>query len=184
MRLMISICPEYCDKIFTYKEKNLELRKNYPTKIELPFTAYVYCTAEKWKITEVIHKGESVWGDAVWEHDTPLFIKIPDAPAHMFGKCKKVIGEILIDRIVEVSRENGRSMINGKELTKEDKLYTGVTVRAFDKYRGEKPFLYGWHIAETKLYEKPKELPDFGMKHPPQSWCYVEKLPRNERKRC
>lgn len=46
--------------------------------------------------------------------------------------------------------------------------------------------IYGWHISNLKIYEKPKKLSDFtGIKtmrdgfelrvleRPPQSWCYV-----------
>ena len=35
---------------------------------------------------------------------------------------------------------------------------------------------YGWHISDLKIYDTPKELSDFGLKRPPQSWCYVEEL--------
>ena len=47
--------------------------------------------------------------------------------------------------------------------------------------------LYGWHISELKIYDKPRELraftgllnTRFGVRpveaqRPPQSWCYVE----------
>ena len=47
--------------------------------------------------------------------------------------------------------------------------------------------LYGWHISELKIYDKPKELSVFNgiktvrdgfevrlLERPPQSWCYVE----------
>ena len=55
--------------------------------------------------------------------------------------------------------------------------------------------LYGWHISNLVIYDKPKELSEFssgssrlefsntedgfplkwsGMKRPPQSWCYVK----------
>ena len=49
--------------------------------------------------------------------------------------------------------------------------------------------IYGWHISNLKIYEKPKKLSDFtGIKtmrdgfelrvleRPPQSWCYVEEV--------
>jgi predicted transcriptional regulator len=29
-------------------------------------------------------------------------------------------------------------------------------------------------ISALKVYDKPKELSEFGVKRPPQSWCYVE----------
>lgn len=55
------------------------------------------------------------------------------------------------------------------------------------EYGGGK-MLYGWHISELKIYDKPKALSEFlvednrtfdcpqlvTMKRAPQSWCYVE----------
>ena len=37
--VIISISPKWCDMIFTFKEKNLEIRKTFPKALELPFTA-------------------------------------------------------------------------------------------------------------------------------------------------
>ena len=43
--------------------------------------------------------------------------------------------------------------------------------------------VYGWHISDLKIYDKPKELAEFSkygfdepvpLKRPPQSWMYVE----------
>lgn len=56
----------------------------------------------------------------------------------------------------------------------------------FIAYGKGKP-LYGWHISELVIYDKPKELSEFrhcGMNYhfnpiinkPPQSWCYVQDL--------
>ena len=53
-------------------------------------------------------------------------------------------------------------------------------------YGNGKP-LYGWHISDLKIYDKPKEVGDFhhcgvnyhynpSVTKPPQSWCYVEEL--------
>lgn len=60
--------------------------------------------------------------------------------------------------------------------------------------------LYGWHISDLVIYDKPKELSEFGkpvichrgiqkdncngcwdceIKRPPQSWCYVEEVSNN-----
>ncbi len=33
-----------------------------------------------------------------------------------------------------------------------------------------------WHISNLKIYDKPKELSEFGLKRPPQSWQYIEVL--------
>lgn len=32
---------------------------------------------------------------------------------------------------------------------------------------------FGWHIDNLKIYDKPKELKEFGKTRPPQSWCYL-----------
>ena len=52
--------------------------------------------------------------------------------------------------------------------------------------------MYGWHISDLKIYDKPKELTEFKglrttkfgyepveIKRPPQSWCYVEEREEN-----
>ena len=62
--------------------------------------------------------------------------------------------------------------------------------------------MYGWHISDLKIYDKPKELSEFSpadcgkrrcfncecfdaekpsctLKRPPQSWCYVEEREEN-----
>lgn len=50
---------------------------------------------------------------------------------------------------------------------------------------GKGKTLYGWHISELKIYDKPRELSEFGkvgfghevpLKRPPQSWMYIEDL--------
>ena len=42
------------------------------------------------------------------------------------------------------------------------------------KYSSGKP-LYYWHISNLKIYDKPKELSEFNLKRPPQSWCYIKR---------
>lgn len=37
--------------------------------------------------------------------------------------------------------------------------------------------LYGWHITAPKLFDKPRELSEFGITRAPMSWCYVEQAP-------
>ena len=44
-----------------------------------------------------------------------------------------------------------------------------------NNYVGDKTG-YGWHISDLKIYSELKEISEFGLKRPPQSWCYVEEL--------
>lgn len=62
-----------------------------------------------------------------------------------------------------------------------------IAMKEVEKYSGGKQ-LFGWHISNLKIYEKPRKLEEFcvdrdvetdspqftGMKRPPQSWCYVK----------
>ena len=171
--VMISIKPTWCDRIFTFKDKNLELRKSYPKALRPPFVAFVYCTAKEYRVTDVIHKGDRIWtDDDIYDGDTPIFIKVPDSPAHMMGHEKKVIGKIIVDRIYEVDWKDGKSYLDGREMVREDDIHTCVSVKEFKKYqRGGK--VYGWHIQEAEKFIKDRELSMFGLKRPPQSWQYL-----------
>ena len=106
----------------------------------------------------------------------------------------KVIGEFICDR-VEKYEANDR----GWYIYPQDEVCMWTDEIA--GYGKGKP-LYGLHISELKLYDKPKELSEFKkvcpmknsdctkcefysdysgscanwVTHPPQSWCYVEEL--------
>lgn len=93
----------------------------------------------------------------------------------------KVIGEFVCDKII----------------TAEAGCYCNIPkaesqVDAFDlmDYADEKP-VFGWHISDLVIYDKPKSLRDFylaayrqgnrvrppkPLTRAPQSWCYVEEL--------
>ena len=34
--------------------------------------------------------------------------------------------------------------------------------------------IFGWKIDDLQIFDKPKELREFGLERAPQSWCYVE----------
>ncbi len=34
--------------------------------------------------------------------------------------------------------------------------------------------VYGWSIQKLEIFDKLKELSEFGLKKAPQSWCYVK----------
>lgn len=142
--VMISIKPHWCKEIF-FGGKNVELRKTWPTKLELPFKAYVYCTAHEMTIMDAID---------------------------MSGRSQMIAGEIMVGRILEIDWYDGKSYVNGREMTAEDGIKTGVTERDFLKYKGNGR-VYGWQICGHTFYKEPRPLSVYGMKRPPQSWCYV-----------
>ena len=73
----------------------------------------------------------------------------------------KVIGEFICDEIYDM-----------RDVLIEP---TCLTIEEWCKYTdNHKGIVYGWHISDLKIYDEPKELSEFGLKRPPQSWCYVE----------
>lgn len=138
--VLISIKPKFCELIANGK-KTIEVRKTRP-KLETPFKVYIYCT-----------KGR---GDCLWEwrghiaYDT----QFPnERPNRIDGK---VIGEFVCDRFDTFNpTEHGISCNRFSALHE-----SCLSVKEMRAYANGKP-LYGWHISDLKIYEKPKEFGEF-----------------------
>lgn len=163
--VMLSIKPKYCELIASGK-KTIEVRKTRP-KIETPFKCYIYCTKDN---TDICPK--RIW----WKADETGFQHIMNS---------KVIGEFVcdkIDRIVHggTSNENIQLCILDDDwqyipLSNEYLYQTQLSYAELEKYSNGGN-LYGWHISDLVIYDEPKELSEFGLTRPPQSWCYVEEV--------
>ena len=111
--------------------------------------------------------------------DTPFM----DEDGHLdFHGRGQVIGEFVCDRIIAAGY-GSYSILS--------KLRTWIHEWDLLAYADGKT-VYGWHISDFVLYDKPKELTDFKfcnsvkgrwdkngnremiVRKPPQSWCYVE----------
>lgn len=142
--VLASIQPFWCIKI-AYRMKRLEVRKNRP-KLEPPFKVYIYCTSVKSLNISDYVKAHRLTGGAV-----------DDWSGKVFGEF--TCDWILLDR----ARENADRLHHEGLIPMEQLL----------NYGGGKP-LYGWGVSDVVLYERPKDLSEFGLSRPPQSWCYVE----------
>ena len=160
--VMISIQPKWCELIASGK-KTVEVRKTKP-KLETPFKCYIYET-----------KGKLRWCNKC--QDT---CERPYPNCACFEGQGKVIGEFVCDRITEYECSSDG---HGQLAT------TCGTCLTYDEIinycNGNE--LYGWHISDLVIYDKPRELRGFtGLRktkfgyepikltRPPQSWCYVE----------
>ena len=115
-------------------------------KIDTPFKCYIYCTKNK-----DIH-------DVLELHTDDGKIK------KMNGK---VIGEFVCDKIIEDHTVGHNAA-----------LYRDAACLPVDEaaaYCTQFP-MYGWHISDLKIYDTPKELSEFSLNRPPQSWRYVEEM--------
>lgn len=171
--VMLSIRPKWVQKIAN-GEKTIEVRKTRP-KLDTPFKCYIYCT-------------QSGVALGAW------------------GKHGKVIGEFTCDRIYKIDKDSTGFLFKAGGLSvykqaAEEKcdLRVAMTDDELHGYLGHFQG-YGWHIANLKIYDKPKELSAFSrpfesctgkvcdefgcafcengghIKRPPQSWCYVEAM--------
>lgn len=168
--VLISIQPKWVEKIVN-EEKTVEVRKTRP-KIETPFKCYIYCTKPR------------------YDHEDFIVLNAGTENAFAFYGGGKVIGEFVCDRIEKWKWFDGYVgyCYDGQFFAPIQPTLNnvGLTFKELKDYGKGEP-LYGWHISELKVYDKPKELSEFmlaeynyGKIHcpprqitrPPQSWCY------------
>lgn len=216
--VMISIQPKWCELI-ARNLKNVEIRKTRP-KLEPPFKCYIYQTQPKKKLLFVVNEGGKK--RFVKKDDDGCHMAVHP----IYKAYGKVIGEFVCDDITGYEAEfcKGNDLYESiqKVLFDEDGYEYRVTETANDNdnpddcellrnaamtfqqlkdYANLDGFgkLYGWHISDLVIYDKPKELSEFKkhnrlchyehlglatpkcseckecqLERPPQSWCYVE----------
>lgn len=131
--VLMSIKPKWAEKIFEGK-KTIEIRRTRPS-IPTPFTVYVYETKAQ-------------------------FVKSVRGACTTYGYGRgKVIGSFVCDRIYKYTFSNyeARYRINDVDIAK-----TCLNHPELIAYGKEKP-LYGWHITEPKLFEKPRDITEFAL---------------------
>ncbi len=135
--VLISIQPKWCELIASGK-KTIEVRKSVP-KLDTPFKCYIYCTQGKAK--DLFSCGDWIYQNRM-----------------------KVIGEFVCDSINEWFylpdlhyEEYGERMYY---ISLEDGHTACLTYEEFENY-GKGKTLYGWHISDLKIYDKPRELSEF-----------------------
>jgi predicted transcriptional regulator len=163
--VLISIQPKWVNKIASGK-KTIEVRKTRP-KIETPFKCYIYCTN---------NRNQAFYFEK----------KACNGLMAITGSGKgKVIGEFVCDKITDISVVVKNCNEDYNHVYHNDECKSScLTWKELQEYGKGKP-LYGWHISDLKIYDKPKELSEFRkysewldipITRPPQSWCYVESL--------
>lgn len=125
------------------RKKTVEVRKDRP-RLEPPFKCYIYCTKPRYPFEDFIC------------YDTA------DGAVGFYGGGK-VIGEFICDTFVVDKTFGHDPLFNGAA------CMTEVECAAYSCCSP----LYGWHISNRKIYDTPKDLREFALNRPPQSWCYV-----------
>ena len=166
--------------------------KRKTNKIPKPIDVYIYCTKNKEKR---IGSWLSLYCDS---GRVTTDIKLEDACYQLNGK---VIGEFVCNHITNIEVLKSGLFTggnpNGHCVSVVEKSMLSPT--EIKDYAKNKTNVFGWHISNLVIYDKPKELGEF-KKHnrtcyydhlglaipkckdckdcqitrPPQSWCYVE----------
>lgn len=172
--VLLSIKPKYCELIAAGK-KTIEVRKTKP-KLKTPFKCFIYECKGK-EVSKIIDIPKEQGGGVLDYYE--------------YEGCGKVIGEFVCDGIILMAG----SGVYFASITDYDVTGCCLNYRELHKY-GNGKNLYGWHISDLVIYDKPKELSEFykhdntydnvfgwvfedrpkkvSIKRPPQSWCYVE----------
>lgn len=148
--ILQSIKPQYCELIASGK-KTIEVRKTKP-KLDVPFKVYVYETAGRYKTS--------------FETTNPC-ISVPNGGkikpiqngyrVEYFARGKgKVIGEYVCDEIQEFTFDDFWNYY----ISDDDLVLTCLTQEELFEY-GNGKTLYGYHISDLKIYDKPRELSEF-----------------------
>ena len=182
--VLISIQPKWCELIASGK-KTIEVRKTRP-KLDVPFKVYIYCT--QGDISEALLGGNPMRIVSCTNYKKAI-------PVGCYIGNGKVIGEFVCDRI-DYWQYNWLPDVMHIATMSE---LSCVSVDELLRYSNNgKNKLYGWHISNLVIYDKPKELSEFEieckggcdipyvycppceecqknrLKRPPQSWCYVK----------
>lgn len=185
--ILLSIKPKYVELIAS-GQKTIEVRKTAPQ--EVPFKCYIY---------------ESRNGGHRCKHCNEKDSCYSYAPKNVgcYNGSGKVIGYFICDKVDEYPYD----YCDGVDIDDDTILETAIDREDINIYAKGKT-LYGWHISDLKIYDKPRELSEFSrpcsysglcfsckrtsfkkdgnllcntkITRPPQSWMRVEDLGEEE----
>ena len=177
--VLISIKPYWCAMIAN-GVKTVEVRKTRP-KQETPFRCFIYCTNSGRPLVYGDVPGPGGWTETY----TQTYGYSREAAERIWDVMNgKVIGEFVCDRIESYAKYSYagssarymKSSPGGYPATEIHHFALQLSPEELEEYGNGAP-LYGWHIRDLQIYgvyDDLKALSDFGLKSPPQSWCYVK----------
>ena len=152
--------------------KTIEVRKSIP-KNGAPFKVHIYCTKSD-KKCQTVHGYMIFNSDELYRHPT-IGIRCGSSIELVCGNDYtkdnflngKVVGEFVCDYVEKFSYD----LFDDVDIDDDTLLETSLERDEINTYANGK-ILYGLHISELKIYDKPKELSDFIV--PSKSGCVNE----------
>lgn len=158
--VLISIRPKSCEKIAN-GDCNILIKKSAPK--EVPFKCYIY-------MTQGTYKDLGLYSESIYQNRM------------------KVIGEFICDKVYRIepifsfydcysgyNDSSDSSYFEDYSIDNERLKKTCLTRQELYIY-GKDKTLYGWHISDLKIYDKPLSLSELGVTRPPQSYMFVEEV--------
>lgn len=158
--ILLSTRPGWCEKIAS-GEKTIEVRKTKPS-IPTPFKVLIYQTRKP------VLVGFSGTGRHISEYDKTCYYHKGSG---------KVIGEFVCDKVISTCgwRLRGDTQQCAKRTALEEEFprLACLTIDELVQYAGgDGRGIYGWHISDLKIYDKPKELSEFKRPCSYKGICY------------
>lgn len=106
--------------------------------------------------------------------DEKSFAKIPKEIQEKYRKHFGKVGmRVVCDRITDISVVVRNCNEDYNQVYHNDECKGScLTWKELQEYGKGKP-LYGWHISDLKIYDKPILLEELGIDKAPQSWRYI-----------
>lgn len=152
---IVSIRPKWVEKIAS-GEKTIEVRKSAPK--EVPFKAYIYATKpKKWFSCGAVSTSDELLWLANGKVEMCDGFKFWADSGVYQGLNGRVIGEFICDKVDEYTFSHYEAEYR---VTHVEQKAMCLNQPELIRY-GKGKTLYGWHIADLKIYDKPKELSEF-----------------------
>lgn len=145
--VLISTQPKWCD-LTASGEKTIEVRKTAPK--EVPFKAYIYCTKDKPYLYRIDD-------DNNFELTNTLRPKTYEYVKDYNEQNGKVIGEYICDNVDEYTFSHYEAEYRVTHAEQKGMCLNQPELILYGKGKT----LYGWHISDLKIYDKPRELSEF-----------------------
>lgn len=165
-----SVSPYLCEKIASGDCKILV--KKFAPK-EVPFKEFIYATRPKkfYKCGAVSTSDELLWlaNGKVEMGDGFKFWADGDEYQCLNGH---VIGEFICDKVYNIEYLPKEYEGNPSLFSEFICNNSCLSFEQIMEYKKDKT-LYGWHITDLKIYDKPLSLLELGVSYPPRSWRYI-----------
>lgn len=166
--IAISIRPEWVEKILN-GEKTIEIRKRFPK--DFRGKVYIYVTKGKPYLVREDDDDEF----ALYYVDEKD-INIKEFTKYYGNNNGKVVASFIVDDVEEIyvnwDKITETFTFETNKLDESELLQLScLNKEQLENYLNDSG--YAIHITNLEIFDKPKELSDFGIKKAPQSWMYV-----------